>query len=544
MNLHNFKPELIPLTARLVFEKSPEGPRSVSSTDKNKPDSAKSVDEAGKSSPDKTEADKNSPEKSKKEAPKKVSSIDIRNAARARARELAKTNPEVAKALKEMEEYEGIAKSEVEKDPAKAAQAAGELMAILQEANPEDKNLAYWYQEANNDANAKLGVERMKGVNKAKVAAQKSKEAVIKILKDAGFDASIPATNAGQKAWVAAEGFYETDHVQAKANYETAKTEFDKFGEQLKLTIAAKEKAEKALTAVPDSINVYMPNGNSGGAETIGAAHSFEFTAKTREDSALIAEYKEAKTLVASDPAKALEKYQEAEKKFIAALAQVNRLTNLATDINNYYKHQEEATGNGKSGQREIQLVYLQIASSKVYAAARDFAFDADPTAIDKIFVKSADNGNYDFSANFNRIRTSFYGPDYQHKKPDDKKVVFKTTPGEESEAIIPEPPKQEPVEEPKENKPETPQPAPVTDSKKTPPNWVQDAPIPAPLDLPEVPEFKLKMPPLKLPSNWQQTPSVPATGDNLEDIVDEPADKASDKPQASIPTKKTDRPI
>lgn len=534
MNLHELQPEKVFQAARLVFQEKGKLDRAVSSSDKSKPETPT---DKGQTTPGEKPGQTPEKKEDKKEVAKKVSSIDIRNAARGRANKLLadpNVDPKLKAEIKTALDKVNLDIAEGEKkDVATANEAAGELMAILQEADPNDTNLKYWHTEASNDANTKIGVEKMRGVNKAKAAAQKSKDAVIKILKEAGFGTAIPAENAGQKAMTSADALYDTDHQQAKTQYETAKAEFDKYAEALKLTIKAKETADKALAALPDNIVVF---------DTPGKSVIYAFTAKTRADSSINTEYNEAKAMVNSDPAKAKEKYEAAEKKYRETLGQVNRLTNLSNDINNYAVKQEEFTQNGTT-QREINQGNLNRMMTSVYAAARDFAYDADASAIDKVFSNN-DSGTYNFYGSFDRLRNSYYATtgyaaDYSKKDEQGEvireKVVFQTTPGEEKEAIIPEPPKVEPtVDAP--TAPETPQPQPVANDKPKvkPKTWVDVvSPTPAPLDLPEVPELKLQMPtlfPTTFPNNLPVNPA-PAPGDSLEDHG---IDEDKDKPQAS----------
>jgi hypothetical protein len=159
MNLHELQPESLFPTARLVFKAPERAASSESSKSDDKKSGEKKPDDAGS----KKETDKNTPEKKdekKKEAPQKISSVEIRNAARVRARNLP-DNAEVQTALKKMEEAEAAGDAEGRKQ---ANEAAGQLMEILKESNPEDKNLAYWHSEAEKDVNTGSGVTGQRGV--------------------------------------------------------------------------------------------------------------------------------------------------------------------------------------------------------------------------------------------------------------------------------------------------------------------------------------------------------------------------------------------
>jgi hypothetical protein len=174
MNLHELQPEKFFSAARLVFQEKQKLDRAVSSSsDKPKTEKPDQKDKGQPGEKLEREADRDgeNPEKKdekKKEAPKKVNSIDIRNAVRARAKKLLddpnldpKLREEIDTAYKNINL--DIALGE-KRNVEKANEAAGQLMTILSEANPEDKNLAYWNQEASNDVNTKGGVENQRGV--------------------------------------------------------------------------------------------------------------------------------------------------------------------------------------------------------------------------------------------------------------------------------------------------------------------------------------------------------------------------------------------
>lgn len=159
MNLHELQPESLQPTARLVFkEVAPQYAATPGSSKSDKPNDK--PDDKKTDNPDsKKEADKKAPEKKEKVAPPKMSSPEIRNAARVRARQFA-DNPEVEEALKKMEKAEKGDDAESKKQ---ANQAAGELMYILIKNKKEgDKSIDYWYNEAEKNVTTAGGIQAQK----------------------------------------------------------------------------------------------------------------------------------------------------------------------------------------------------------------------------------------------------------------------------------------------------------------------------------------------------------------------------------------------